>query len=210
MHKNGLCSALAGDLGPQLAVMDTMPHQSRMNAAFNRARAYNNKPAGGFWTSTLHPVDQVSDWVRWCRQEDYGDVEGKQWWIVVPDPAKWLLVIDCYDDLRFALDRYRMDDEDRASWTGPQLDFNAMRDDGYAGLHLTERGNAQCHTFAGIDEPDLNGWDVESTVWFDWCFTDVQDVTHLNPHRECGPFEPLNAVADAAARLVAQVREVYG
>jgi hypothetical protein len=73
------------------------------------------KPARhtGLWTSTWRQETQDSDWVEWCRGEDFGNPDGKYWYLLTPREDIKLYVIDCVYDLEQLLHTY--------PWTTPLL-----------------------------------------------------------------------------------------
>ena len=119
------------------------------------------KPANAFWTSTWDPIKQSSGWVDWGRGEDYGSVNDKEWQLYTPVGTDPVVLIHTEHDARWLFRRYSEE-----PW---KLDFAAMIEDGFVGMHMTYEG--QWATRHGID-CSLYGWDCESTSWFQWCFED--------------------------------------
>jgi len=129
-----------------------------------------NKPKDGFWTSTLID-DETSDWLNWSVNEGYYPNQTiKLWSLEVQDNAV-VLVIDNKDDYENALALYERVEVDSNYQLRSFLDFEKISKD-FHGLQVTKNGLAENRT-------ELYRWDVESTVWFDWCFTDVTYVSDI-------------------------------
>ena len=131
-----------------------------------------HKPRGGLWTSTYLGQENLSGWHQWGESEGMTSRSNAQW-LLTPETDARLLVVDTFADLMALVERYS------AVKTGYEavytLDFVAMAQDGYAGLNLTDEGQwATRHT-----DPNLNGWDCESTVWFRWAFESVERVENI-------------------------------
>lgn len=163
------------DLGTQLMVSKHMPDSTRMQAArWEQSSGYMNKPEGGLWTSTL--VDGISDWIRWCRGEGFGNVDDVPWWTLEPEPGATLLQIDGWDDLDLMMRVYGRSWGPIAGMNRKSLDFDAIKQAGYAGVNLTEHGARECHFGDWMSGYSLNAWDCESTVWLRWSFAVVAPV----------------------------------
>lgn len=141
---------------------------------------YGFKPYGGFWTSTYLGPDKGSDWVRWCRGEDFGSVDSSEWWLLTPASDSPVIIIDGWRDFDAILDRYGIplypDSpplRNQKAW-----DFSRMVEDGYAGLHLSEDAAMELHWYRREYDfsLSLNSWDCESTVWFAWSFDEPVKV----------------------------------
>ena len=163
----------AGELGEQLFIGER-PDKALFNQAVHRDdRVFLNKPYGGLWTSSL--VDGTSDWVRWCQGEDFGGVDVLPWWRVVVEPSTVVLEIDSYDDL-LAIMKWGGVRSRPWDWMHKEMDalnFDVIRAAGFGGVHLTRAGASACRYGPGVGSPSLSSWDVESTVWLDWVFTDI-------------------------------------
>ena len=145
----------------------------------NDEMTFRYKPEGGLWTSTWREETHDSEWVEWCRGEKFGSPDESNWFLFTPKEESRLYIIDSYADLERLLSTYPFESplikglEDshlRHYYVG--IDFERLAQD-YDGLHLTSEGNSRLH----ISYPlNMNAWDAESTVWFRWCFTDVQRI----------------------------------
>lgn len=129
-------------------------------------RTYN-KPYGGLWTSTYTPSKEYdSDWIRWCSIEQYWT--GRYAYFLEPEDNLSIIQIDSKDDLIYLQSEYSINSNAEPN----AIDFKRIAKDGYDGIHLTDFGQKDTRiTKAG--EPDLYGWDSESTLWFNWKFKDV-------------------------------------
>lgn len=121
-----------------------------------------NKPSGGIWGS---PVSSEWGWKDWCESEGFnlGTFGVYTKWKV--RPGKKILVIDSGEDLAQSMDLYG--EYKGYFWN---LNFWRILRAGYAGMMLTRKGNRECH--CGIEyrdtQIDLNSWDCESIVVWDW------------------------------------------
>lgn len=134
------------------------------------------KPKGGLWTSTYTPQEKYpSDWLRWCGQDCWVGA-GREAYLLEPKEEVRIIEVDGLDDLRSVTSRFAREDLFTAS-TGTtlidyEIDFRQMAGEGYDGLRLTEEGQAETR-MTGPKEPDLYGWDSESTIWFSFAFKSV-------------------------------------
>ena len=142
--------------------------------------AFRKKPINGFWTSSWREETRDSDWVEWCRGNDYGNPNTDHWFLLTPRKDARVYVIDSYADLERLIKKYpyvsprarNIRDWQEVHRYYTSIDFERMSQD-YDGLRLTERGNSRLHMSTPLD---MNLWDAESTVWFRWCFTDVREL----------------------------------
>jgi hypothetical protein len=133
------------------------------------------KPFGGLWTSTLDD-DGSCDWARWCRDEQWRDVDHAAWWELRAITDAPVIEIDTYADLEHLMVAYGMATENANYLDDPDdpsfqvIDFAALIRDGFVGIHLTEQGQQATRYSLPYT---LYGWDCESTIWFDWAFGEV-------------------------------------
>ena len=128
----------------------------------------------GLWTSTWQEETNDSAWVEWCRWNDYGSPYKHNWFLLTPRADAHLYVVDSIRDLHRLLHNYELKTalSEQYRMLGQSIDFEKLAR-GYDGMYLTEKGNAETH----LSFPEnLNSWDCESTVWFKWCFTEVQRI----------------------------------
>ena len=143
---------------------------------------YKPKSTTGLWTSSWREETKDSEWVEWCRGQEFDSPDESQWFLLTPKTDSRLYVIDCYSDLQRLIDIYnwespisktikrKLGDPYARHYEG--IDFVRLAQD-YDGLHLTSNGNEQLH----LSHPlNMNAWDSESTVWFRWCFTKVEKI----------------------------------
>lgn len=161
----------ASDLPPQIHVGDRpVAERFAVDLSYSPG-AWWVMPTGGLWTSSL-TADGTTGWVDWCRREDFGDVDARDWWQVTPAPDARVLVIDGETDLSALIDAF----PHQTGWHDPRLpsrlvSFAAIHAAGYAGLRLTEAGHVATRY---LDPPvSTYTWDCESTVWLRWCFIAV-------------------------------------
>jgi hypothetical protein len=78
-----------------------------------------------------------------------------------------VVVVDSMEDLHSVREVYSNDNQ-LSGYLNHGLNFCSMASD-YAGMRLTKEGQVATR-MTPLDEPDLYGWDSESTIWFEWCF----------------------------------------
>ncbi|HUY78026.1 MAG TPA: hypothetical protein VMV29_14730 [Ktedonobacterales bacterium] len=144
---------------------------------------FAGKPEGGLWTSTWDEQAQTAEWLDWLRSEEPGWLEPLQGWLLIPQHDASVYVIDGVADLQRCISAYpRQDAAMRQfldehptlrSWMlAREIDHEAIHAAGYVGFHLTSAGQHRTRH----SQPDLYGWDVECTVWYEWAFADVRPV----------------------------------
>lgn len=124
------------------------------------------KPTGGIWTSTFRKRGCGSDWIRWMYQESYFHKGHTTMWILTPKDVN-VYTIDTYEDYLYLFERYGIRNN---IW---RLDWEKVAKD-YDAVHVTYHGQTVTRLSRGHDDIDLYGWDVESTIWFRWCFEKVE------------------------------------
>jgi len=151
------------------------PEQHFTPAQNEETRAWMTKPMlqTGLWTSTYTPNEEyTSQWVEWCVDNNFCDPCAYTWWVLTPREDARVFVIESQRDLFFLMKEYPY----QAKHTPPyvaMIDFEAVGRD-YDGLALTHKGNMRLHLSVPFH---LNGWDVESTLWVNWCFSTVEKRT---------------------------------
>lgn len=162
----------------QLYVCEGVPSEEKFVPARNRPLGGVPKPdhKTGLWTSTWRPETQDSSWVEWCRgesyhAEEYGDCG--RWWLLRVRPHVRIYTVDRLHDLEQLLDWYGRRDLDLLPrFLSQVIDFEAAAKQ-YDGIHLTEEGQMDTR----FSEPNLYGWDCESTLWMRWSFDEVRPFT---------------------------------
>lgn len=120
------------------------------------------KPARGtgMWTST-HGT--AGSWLDWMRQEGwFPNEDSARYWLIDVAPSARVYVIDSVADLEQLIQRFPKrvpSDFAQVDWAAAGASFD--------GIHLTVGGQWATR----LQEPNLYGWDCESTLWFRWAFT---------------------------------------
>lgn len=130
------------------------------------------KPLGGLWTSTWIPSRQTSDWIEWCRCEQFGDPDKRDWWLLTPDPQARIVTINDHADLKALWKDYSYCYHKGKHFNYEALDFECIADD-YDAIHLTRAGQRRTRLTLDIN---LYGWDCESTCWLRWKFTGIERI----------------------------------
>jgi len=152
----------------QLHVGLDQPQPGLFNPIRNPAYDHANKPGGGLWTSTWITKKRRSHWVEWCRSEEVSRLDGT-WWLLTPSADARIYTIDTRADLLYLLSTYWREGSVSA-WKHRWIDWEKLSSD-YDAVHLTRKGSEVLHS----GSPDLNCWDVESTVWLHWVFSKVAE-----------------------------------
>jgi hypothetical protein len=168
--------------GAQVFVAEERPARGDMTPIANQ-ESNPRKPSGGLWTSTYTDDDTLSSWVSWAASENfYGG--GEAAWTLTPTAGTELLVIDDRADLADIVEVYPRETAQRAIYDGPAIDFEAASDY-HDGVWLTATGQQETR-FASDETVTLYGWDVESTLWFDWRVAAVEPLGDIewedHPH----------------------------
>src|SRR5437016_4054794 len=64
------------------------------------------KSTTGLWTSSWREETQDSDWIEWCRGENFGDPDTSQWFLLTPREDVKLYIIDSLADLEKLMKDY--------------------------------------------------------------------------------------------------------
>jgi len=167
--------------GAQCYVSDERPARGDMDPIANQ-EANLRKPSGGLWTSTHTGDDTLSSWVSWAAGENFYDGSEKAWKLT-PTAGTELLVIDDRGDLADIVDVYPRETH-QVIYDGPAIDFEAASDY-HDGIWLTAKGQRETR-LASNETVTLYGWDVESTLWFDWRVAAVEPLGDIewtsHPH----------------------------
>ena len=125
-----------------------------------------NKPNGGLWSSSYTPNNpDISDWIRWCRENCQKNWVGRDSILLEIEPDARIWTINSQDDL---LNLYRL---------YPRVTFGKQKYIDYVEvakdwdiIHLTEDGEWVCrYPRIWINkhhdiELNLYGWDCESSL----------------------------------------------
>lgn len=126
------------------------------------------KPIGAFWTSTYN--NSSSAWLDWCEYEAPNFIKPYNFLLTVNPSAK-VYIIDTLEDLEQLISMYPYQNY-LNSVLGNFVDWAAMANDGWDGVHVTDAGQWATR----LTKPGLYGWDCESTAWFNWVFTNVERI----------------------------------
>jgi hypothetical protein len=151
-------------MNKQIVVMSEKPSPFKMGTGFDRM---SNKPKNGFWTSS-ETTRGCSEWTSWCSSEMPEAIEGRGRYAMAVRPDARVLIIDSLADLKAMHSRFGIKNMPFMT----VFDWNAVAHY-YDGVHLTSRGQDETRHSHPLD---LYGWDVESTVWFKWCFSHVEEL----------------------------------
>lgn len=126
------------------------------------------------WTST-YKEHGLSDWCQWCLENEFWvrrDQPVFQAWELTVDLSAAIFVIDGRDDLKTLIERYPAPPlAPNGQPLGSTFEFpnwELVAAD-YDGVHLTARGQIATRWY----EPNLYGWDCESTLWLHWSFPEI-------------------------------------
>lgn len=138
----------------------------------NREHPWTKPKSGGLWTAPPHPTNG-SHWIDWCVAESFGSSPFRLWELI-PRKVVKVFVVDTYADLELLHDRYGIGSKRDY---GSGFDFEAIGRE-WDALHLTDEGQWATR----LSHPlSLYGWDCESTLWFRWMFTQVNDLGEFTP-----------------------------
>jgi len=160
-------------LPTQTFVSRTSPDPARMKPVRN-AKQIHWKPEGGLWTSTLD--EEGGAWVGWVTSEyDLSDERfGGEVWLLEPTNAN-IAVIDNPDDLRSFAGAHphplqsSLKDDIVIETFSHLLDWESLAAS-YDAVHFPNPYPWRL-TMDMATSMFFNVLDVESTVWFRWCFT---------------------------------------
>jgi len=169
--------------------------------------AIRNKPkqGTGLWTSTWRQETQDSDWIEWCRDNNFGNPDGKYWHLLTPRSDINLYVIDCHSDLKRLFDLYLWDQPYLAELNRQfermfpeqkenerlkkiflsQVGTEIEREPFMAAIDFEKLSQAydgiwlteQGNAATRLSFPyNLYSWDCESILWFRWCFERVKTI----------------------------------
>ena len=166
-------SASALDVPLQLFVGDVLDAARFQPPKNPPSPIYVPKPRGGLWTSTWLGNQYGSAWVQWCLGEDFCVPDDGMWNCTVLRPAldARVFVVDCRADLEFLVEDSTITD----SIGGVYPDFEKIATR-YDAIRLTKKGMRA--TRSPWLDSNLWGWDVESTLWLAWKFSEMVPIGH--------------------------------
>jgi hypothetical protein len=132
-----------------------------------------SKPRRAFWTSTL--LEQsFSGWVEWTQVGEDRLSGPYQAWLLRVDPSARVFEIHSAEDWRELVRHYRnptADDSANPNWNGVAAEWE--------GVHLST-GGLLTGEGVRLDQGGLTimlqGWNVESTLWFRWAFQSRPEI----------------------------------
>lgn len=158
-------------LGEQLHLSNAPALRQEVIPVTNSDRNHRKPRVGtGLWTSTWLGAEQTSAWAT------HEQAKGRYSFLLTPTADARIATIDNLADLKRLLKGYRRKAFGQYSYLEEfdYLDYAHMSQD-FDALHLTVQGQRKTR----LTIPDLYGWDVESTLWFRWCFAHVQRIDAL-------------------------------
>jgi len=163
------------DVPTQLYVSVDAPEPKLIRSIESRKRRYR-KPMGGLWTSTKYAnaEEDTSEWIEWSKGNlsKYNKNTFYVWELQINNPCKVLCIEDKYDIIKYG-DSYTNiygDEEYEFDWgyIFDELDCDAM--------WLTETGVQNLVGVLVSDKFSMRSWDVESILWSNWKFSNVEKI----------------------------------
>ncbi len=130
-----------------------------------------HKPAWGLWTSTYDVDNNSSAWIEYRESTLFGGVPLTEftWWLLTPRQDARIYTIDSREKVSYLHKHYPLRLR-RSQNNTRTIDFEAVSKD-YDGLHLSWQG------YQALSQTRLVGdWSCESTIWFHWCFSEVEQI----------------------------------
>lgn len=165
----------------------TVPSRERFQPP-HRSENPIAKPPAGFYTSSLDTAESSTAWTRLHRTLEMArdpKSEGRDLWRLLPALSARLVVIDSLRDYQVLAEkfpkrwRHRHDD----LLTDPDW---AVLGELADGVHVTARAVDEARH--GLDHPamQIRAWQVESTLWYSWPFTDLTSLGVLQADGSLG------------------------
>lgn len=162
-------------LDNQMNLNKNPPTESDMDKIENQPDGLINKPKGGIWTSTMN-IDGSSQWLKWAYRERFAfhDRDVYALWV---DPEATVFNVDNEESCLRLIEEYGLVPDHVEGKERPldafgrnlqNVDFVKLSQD-YDGLRFSGDYSINSATYL-----KFNGWDAESTVWFDWEFECVE------------------------------------
>lgn len=156
----------------QLFVGELAPCEERIRPVVNDVL---NKPLGGLWTSTYINAATGSDWVVWSTSV-YNKYEKpvNSYLLTASKDAK-IIHVNSIEDFDRLLEKYPLKSGTNGIPLLPMfdslLDYEALSKD-YDAFHFTRKALTEAKM--SLKHMSLGSFDCESTVWFRWCFDEVE------------------------------------
>ena len=163
------------DVPTQLYVSVDAPEPELIRSIESR-RLRNRKPTGGLWTSTKYTdsEESTSEWIEWSKGNlsKYDENTFYVWELQVNNPCKVLCIEDKSDIIKYSnlYENIYGDEEYEFDW---RYIFNEL---GCDAMWFTETG---VQNLVGVLVPDkfsMRSWDVESILWSNWKFSNVEKI----------------------------------
>ena len=131
----------------------------------------NNKPISALWTSSIIKEDGLitSGWLEWCEYNQPNFIK-KNTYVFTPKDNLKVYTIDSIEDYaneelsKFIYNPIKDDIDQQYIYN--YIDYQAMADKGYDGIHFTTNGAVIGHCIFRCDYVmELYCIDCESTVW---------------------------------------------
>jgi len=98
---------------------------------------------------------------------------GRSLWIFIPNTDAQLYLIDSLADYKALADAYP---QENLNQNNPEYSPNWYKISqpplAFAGVHVTSAAIEEGRLQEKKDYPKFHGWDVESTLWLEWAFSD--------------------------------------
>lgn len=166
------------DIDTQLCVSTNKPNPELIDTITSRRRR-NRKPIGGLWTSTKYTDNEIptSEWIEWSRGNisKYEKDTYYVWQLLISNPCKVLIINDKSDVIKYSQSYTNIygDKEYEFKWDYifNELDCDAM--------WLTKKGITNLSGIFVSDKYAMRSWDVESMLWSNWKFENVEKLREL-------------------------------
>ncbi len=156
-----MISKSANKLGIQLFQSADMEYNPEKVDTIENFRFPHIKPSGGVWTSTYTKKESTpSDWLYFCKMEQLISEKKIHGLLLKPKKECNIVEIDTINDLNDIIKKYP-DEPDEGYPLETRINFEGLARD-FDGLHLTYKGQWETR----FTQPNLYGWDTESTIWF--------------------------------------------
>lgn len=160
------------ELGTQLLIIDDKPEPRKITSIV-QPYGWPKPILGGLWTSTYDAQNHTSAWNERCLQilsdgKQARETWKQEWWLLTPEEDYTAYVVNSLTDFEKVLKSFGYDYDGHR-----YLDFKALKREGFDAFHVTAQGYIEC---CQSWKDGLGMWECESTFWFRWCFTKVEQI----------------------------------
>lgn len=153
----------------QILNMEDEFNPERIEIGLQNAGA-NNKPISALWTSSIIKEDGLitSGWLEWCDENQTNFIEKNTYAFTPKDNLKIYTIDSVEDYANEELSKFKYSpfkDGIVPRYIYNYIDYQAMANKGYDGIHFTMNGAMIGHTFGSDYSMELYCIDCESTVW---------------------------------------------